>query len=48
MAQNFCKTYGLKQEIADRLAKTIAELMGMYLREDSKKDENETELFDEI
>lgn len=34
-------------EIADRLAKTISELMEMYLTK-NKENENETELFDEL
>jgi len=48
MAKNFCMVYGLKPEIADRLAKTISELMGIYLNKNSIGDENETELFDEF
>ena len=39
IAENFCKVYGLKKEIADRLSKTIQEYMNMYL---NANEENET------
>lgn len=36
IAENFCKVYGMKDEIKDRLAKTILKFINMYLIKQEK------------
>lgn len=31
IAENFCRVYGMKEEIKERLAKTILQFMSLYL-----------------
>lgn len=42
IAENFCKVYGLKKEIADRLSKTIQDYMNLYLMSNENTDKHES------
>ena len=35
IANNFCKTYGLKKEVIERLAKTILNFRNLYLQKNN-------------
>lgn len=37
IADNFCKVYGMKEEIKQRLAKTISQFMHLYLIRSNEK-----------
>jgi len=37
IAENFCKVYGMKDEIKQRLAKTILQFMNLYLIKSNEK-----------
>jgi len=41
IAENFCRVYGLKKEIADRLSKTIQDYMTLYLNSSENNTENQ-------
>jgi len=41
IAENFCRVYGLKREIADRLSKTIQDYMNLYLNPSENNTENQ-------
>ena len=37
VSENFCKVYGMKEEIKQRLAKTILQFMNLYLIKTNEK-----------
>jgi hypothetical protein len=39
VSENFCKVYGMKDEIKHRLAKTILQFMNLYLIKTNEKSE---------
>ena len=41
IAENFCKVYGLKKEIAERLSKTIQDYMSLYLNSNENTEHQE-------
>ena len=40
IANNFCKTYGLKKEVIERLAKTILNFRNLYLQKNNINNNN--------
>lgn len=47
IAANFCKVYGLKQEIKSRLTKTITHFVNLYLKKDNEESTINNQLQDD-
>ncbi len=47
IAANFCKVYGLKQEIKNRLTKTITHFVNLYLKKENEESTINNQLQDD-